>query len=345
MTLSIARRLLCHLVLTLGRQTALQDGNELPPTTPPTPRELDRGPDDWTPYQSRAEFELADFLYHCTQISAGNINTLLDIWASTLAPYGAEPPFRNHDELYDTIDLTPLGGTPWESFSVKYNEDVPDDKRASWMDAEYEACPDFKDAFDYAPFHEYDKDRNHRFHNFMSGDWAWIQADIIAEDPETHGSTFLPIILGSDKTTVSVATGNNQYWPVYLSIRNISNSARRSHQNGVVLLGFLLIPKAAKEYTDDPVFRKFRCQIFHSCLSQMLLALRPGMTNPIVTRCPDGHFRRVIFGLATYIADYPEQALLSCTMQGWCMARPNRLDEDHDKRLRNREHTNTMLDL
>ncbi|KAH9163560.1 hypothetical protein EDB89DRAFT_2116421 [Lactarius sanguifluus] len=290
-----------------------KDSNDLSPTTPPTPRESDRGPDDWTPYQNRAEFELADFLYRRTQISAGNINTLLDIWASTLAPYGAEPPFRNHDELYDTIDLTPLGGIPWESFSVKYNEDVPDDKRVSWMDAEYEAwfrdpqqlvlniisSPDFKDAFDYAPFHEYDKDLNHRFHNFMSGDWAWIQANIIARDPETHGSTFIPIILGSDKTTVSVATGNNQYWP-------------------------------------------FRCQLFHSCLSQMLLALRPGMTNPIVTRCPDGHFRRVIFGLATYIADYPEQALLSCTVQGWC-AKSDRATDD--VRLRNREHTNTIVEL
>lgn len=50
---------------------------------------------------------------------------------------------------------------------------------------------------------------------------------------------FVPIILGSDKTTVSVGTGHNQYWPVYLSIGNIHNNARRAHQNGVVVLGFL----------------------------------------------------------------------------------------------------------
>ena len=54
---------------------------------------------------------------------------------------------------------------------------------------------------------------------------------------------FVPIILGSDKTTVSVGTGNNEYWPVYLSIGNIHNSVRRAHQNGLVLLGFLAIPK------------------------------------------------------------------------------------------------------
>jgi len=67
--------------------------------------------------------------------------------------------------------------------------------------------------------------------------------DIIAEDPDTHGSMFVPIILGSDKTTVSVATGHNQYWPVYMSIGNIHNNTHRAHRNGVILLGFLAIPK------------------------------------------------------------------------------------------------------
>ncbi|KAJ7205518.1 hypothetical protein GGX14DRAFT_335225, partial [Mycena pura] len=33
---------------------------------------------------------------------------------------------------------------------------------------------------------------------------------------------------------------------------------------------------------------------------------------------PDGHYRRVIFGLGPYIADYPEQVLLACVVQGWC---------------------------
>ena len=42
------------------------------------------------------------------------------------------------------------------------------------------------------------------------------------------------------------------------------------------------------------------------------------MTTPEVVRCPDGHFRRVIYGLGPYIADYPEQALLACIVQGWC---------------------------
>ncbi len=42
------------------------------------------------------------------------------------------------------------------------------------------------------------------------------------------------------------------------------------------------------------------------------------MTQPEVAKFPDGHFRRIIWGIGPYIADYPEQVLLSCIVQGWC---------------------------
>lgn len=68
--------------------------------------------------------------------------------------------------------------------------------------------------------------------------------DEIAKDSDTHGAMFVPIILGSDKTTVSVGTGHNEYWPIYLSIGNIHNNVRRAHRDGLVLLGFLPIAKS-----------------------------------------------------------------------------------------------------
>lgn len=42
------------------------------------------------------------------------------------------------------------------------------------------------------------------------------------------------------------------------------------------------------------------------------------MMTPRITHCCDGHLRRVIYGIGPYIADYPEQALLACIVQGWC---------------------------
>ena len=142
-------------------------------------------------------------------------------------------------------------------------------------------------------------------------------------------------MLGSDKTTVSVGTGNNEYWPIYLSIGNIHNKARRAHRNGIVLLGFHAIPKcmsflflhtlplivfnlAEKQYTNCAKFRKFRRQLFHTTLRMILASLCEGMIHPEVVRCADGHFRRVIYGIGPYIADYPEQCILTCIVQGWC---------------------------
>jgi hypothetical protein len=63
-------------------------------------------------------------------------------------------------------------------------------------------------------------------------------------DPLTHGSTFVPVILGSDKTVVSVATGHTEYWPLYLSIGNVRNNLRQVHKGAVAVIGFLAIPKS-----------------------------------------------------------------------------------------------------
>ncbi|KAI5980702.1 hypothetical protein EDD15DRAFT_2205358 [Pisolithus albus] len=53
------------------------------------------------------------------------------------------------------------------------------------------------------------------------------------------------------------------------------------------------------------------------------------MTVPRVMKCPDNHFHCVICGIGLYIADYPEQVLISGIVQNWCgrcTASPNDLD-------------------
>jgi len=75
---------------------------------------------------------------------------------------------------------------------------------------------------------------------------------------------------------------------------------------------------ADEAHKNDPAFRRFRRQLFHSSIAAVLDSLKPHMSKPTVTLCPDGHFRRVIYGLGPYIADYPEQVLLTGVVQGWC---------------------------
>jgi hypothetical protein len=65
------------------------------------------------------------------------------------------------------------------------------------------------------------------------------------ENPSNDGVLFVPIISGSDKTTVSVATGQNEYYPLYLSIGNIHNNVRCAHRESMIPLAFLQSPRVS----------------------------------------------------------------------------------------------------
>ena len=157
---------------------------------------------------------------------------------------------------------------------------------------------------------------------------------MIGEDPDTHGSMIVPLILGSDKTLASNATGQSEFHPLYFSPGNIKNSVRRAHRDAVVPIGFLAIPKSiflsshSKSFlTESPgtrkdgtsaLFRSFRRQLLHESLKVILTPLKQYMSKPDIVKCPDGHYRRAIYALGPYIADYPEQVLLATIVSGWC---------------------------
>ncbi|KAN0086206.1 hypothetical protein V8E55_007340 [Tylopilus felleus] len=319
------------------------NGDFLLPGAPPPPLEPPNE-DDWTPFHNRLEFELADFLYTRNQMPAQQINTLLDIWGESLQRAGSQPLYRNHKELYQTIDAIQEGDIKWQCFSLKYTVPPDDEDHApcQWMEATFDvwyrcprqtihnflANPELAEKMDYQP------DERH-FQDFMGGDWAWDQADIISRDhADTEGAMFVPVILGSDKTTVSVATGQHDYYPLYLSIGNLHNSARRSHRNGVALIGFLATPKITREEARTAQYRKFRRKLFHMSLSRILQVLKPYMTRWEVVRCNDRYYRRAIYGLGPYIADYEEQAL--------CLA--HRINLDGGGLLRSHDHTDILIE-
>lgn len=125
-------------------------------------------------------------------MSASNIDRLLNIWAASLRLHGGRPPFSDHNDLYATIDRTPLGDVPWQSFSISYTGPRPseDSDVPAWMDDRHEvffrdphevvlnmlANPDFKNEVDFGPVRAFAADGARQLKNFMSGDWAWRQA-------------------------------------------------------------------------------------------------------------------------------------------------------------------------
>ncbi|KAG2088366.1 uncharacterized protein F5147DRAFT_748442 [Suillus discolor] len=340
------------------------DGNHLDGSQP-LPHEKPKLP--WHPFANRGHFSLADFVFRHNEMPGTQFDELMHIWAEVNGSEGGSgkpPPYANKKDLYDTIDTIDQGDVPWQSLTVQHgdaNSLTGDPSAPQWKLAEYDVwfrdphmllCnqlsnPDFKDGFDHAPRQVYGNNHERVFGDFMSGNWAWNQCNELSEDPECHSAMFVPVILGSDKTTVSVATGNNEYYPLYISNRNVHNNIRRAHVNAVSLVGFLAIPKSDREHQNDQEFRDFRRHLFHRSLEAILSSLRPTMTTPEVTLCPDGHYRRAIYGLGPYIADYPEQCLLSCIVQGWCprcTASRKDLDEKNAGHLRTHEFTELLRD-
>lgn len=178
---------MCTFTSTLG-EPCNADGSRLDLNSP-EPTITIKDPDDWTPYDSRLAFEIAEFAYRRCQMSAGNFDILSQLWAASLAPYDASPPFARHSDLCKTIDSTPIGGIPWRSIALSYNGMKPNNA-PPWMQAEYIVWyrdpymlfknmlenTEFADHIDYAPYRRYDTQGYRVYENFMSSDWSWKQA-------------------------------------------------------------------------------------------------------------------------------------------------------------------------
>lgn len=121
-------------------------------------------------------------------MSAGAIDELMQNWAARPESAG-DPPFADHEDLYNTIDATEIGHVPWESFSVRFNQPITPGDETPWKRQDYIvhfrdprkvlqqqlANPDFKSEMDFAPKQVF-VDGNRQYEDFMSGNWAWRQA-------------------------------------------------------------------------------------------------------------------------------------------------------------------------
>ncbi|VDC06117.1 unnamed protein product [Peniophora sp. CBMAI 1063] len=315
----------------LTAQPCDERGQYLPPGTPPPPR-VDPPPTDWHPFASRPAFAFAELTFEVMQASNTNVDELLSIWAeyNELAD-GPPPPFADHKDVLAHIDAIQHGDAPYICYTVKYTGPT-DNNSPSWMlepckfytrDARLVAhnmmaSSDLDGKFNYRPYVELKNDGQRTWSNIMSADWAHKQATEIAKDANSHGAMFVPIVLGADKTTVTVGTGNIEFHPLYFGLGNVTNSARRAHREAITPIAFLHIPHAPRDEAKTAEFRIFKKQLYHASITHILSPLRRGMTTPDVVKCPDGHFRRAIYEIGPFIADYPEQVVLAGIVQNRC---------------------------
>ncbi|KAJ7330893.1 hypothetical protein DFH08DRAFT_708629 [Mycena albidolilacea] len=169
----------------------------------------------------------------------------------------------------------------------------------------YEPCRIFKTFAD-------GRYSNREYNEMWTADWWWEIQKLLPK-----GATLVPIIIASDKTQLTRHSGDQQAWPVYLTIGNIDKETRRRPSSrAAVLLGY--IPVAKLEIFAKKTRSGVGHQLFHDCMRVMLGSLRVAGEDGVEMDCADGFVRKMYLILAAYIADYPEQCLVCCCGENSC---------------------------
>ncbi|KAF8911804.1 hypothetical protein CPB85DRAFT_1375874 [Mucidula mucida] len=136
-----------------------------------------------------------------------------------------------------------------------------------------------------------------------------------AVEANTPGATIIPVILSSDKTQVTLFRNKTAY-PVYLTIGNLPKDIRRKpSRNGQVLLAYLPTSKLA-HIENKAARRRTLANLFHACLKRILSGLKEAGMAGLIMHSGDGVARHCHPIFASYVGDYPEQVLVTCTYNG-----------------------------
>ncbi|KDQ14714.1 hypothetical protein BOTBODRAFT_84964, partial [Botryobasidium botryosum FD-172 SS1] len=132
-----------------------------------------------------------------------------------------------------------------------------------------------------------------------------------------RGATVVPVILASDETRLTNLAGNKTAYPLYITVGTIDKSVQRKPSNhATILLGYL--PTTTLSVFSDKTRSAKDNSLFHICMSHILKPLVEAGKQGLSMQCPDGEMRWAFPILAAYVADFPEQCLVTCTRQNRC---------------------------
>ncbi|QRV95465.1 hypothetical protein RhiJN_23483 [Ceratobasidium sp. AG-Ba] len=150
-----------------------------------------------------------------------------------------------------------------------------------------------------------------------SARWWWEEQEKLQKAGK-GAATIAPIILATDETRLSVMSGGQTAYLVYMAVGNLIKDWRRKpSKRGMVLLGFLPTD-SFEDIDDDDERRRLKADLVHRCMEKMLEPLKEIWEDGVKMWCPDGRLRRVFPRMAAYMADWPEQNLQCCTTTGTC---------------------------
>lgn len=145
-----------------------------------------------------------------------------------------------------------------------------------------------------------------------------LQTELEKKHP---GATIIPVIISSDKTQLTLFRNKSAY-PVYITIGNLPKAIRRKgSRHGQILLGYL--PAEHFDHiTNKAERRRAVSLVFHACMRIMVEPLTKAGNDGVLLASGDGVRRRCHPIFSNYVADYPEQLLVTLTSKGECPTCP-----------------------
>ncbi|KAL4065534.1 hypothetical protein V8B97DRAFT_2025692 [Scleroderma yunnanense] len=199
--------------------------------------------------------------------------------------------------------------------------------------------PVFAHCMDISPYQEFeatDRGYEHVYGEFMSANHAWS-----IQDSFPPGHSFLGIVGASDKTPLTIGTGNKEMHPLLLSVANIHAGVRtKATSHSFALTAYLPIPKFCN--VSPAVQAVLSARIYHFAVSIVMKNLMVANRDGKVMSDPMGNLRVMHTPLVAWIADYPEQLLISCVSSKnspISLATAEQFGDPMSQPLRLRQHT------
>ncbi|KAG1844084.1 hypothetical protein DFJ58DRAFT_731389 [Suillus subalutaceus] len=142
------------------------------------------------------------------------------------------------------------------------------------------------------------------------------------------GAALAPVIIATDKTQLTQFSSSKSAYPIYLTLGNIPRAIRRKpSQQACFLLGYLSVDKILKDDLSSREVSSRAQRLFHDSLRIILEPLKLAGAEGVEITGGDGCVRLIFPVLACYVADYPEQCLVTCSKYGTCPKCQARTDE------------------
>ncbi|KAG1724322.1 uncharacterized protein EDB91DRAFT_1255279 [Suillus paluster] len=184
----------------------------------------------------------------------------------------------------------------------------PEQYHPSTPESHLFANPVFAPCMDFQPYREFEgADSQRAYGEFMSADLAWEIQDTLPP-----GHSFVGVIGASDKTPLTIGTGNKEMHPLLISLANIHAGVRmKATSHAFALVAYLPIPKFLN--VSKPVHAILSARVYHFAISIVMRNLKLAARDGCPMSDPRGDLRMIHTPLVAWIADYPEQLLIACT--------------------------------